>query len=186
MKLSGKRIAILATDGFEQSELLQPLDRLKQEGAEVEVVSLEPGEIRGWDRTHWGDTIPVDRTVDDIEGTEYDGLVLPGGVINPDRLRMNGRAVALVRQMFDDQKPIAAICHGPWMLAEADVVRGRSVTSWPSLRTDLRNAGAEWLDEEVVVDQGLVTSRKPGDLPAFCDKLVEEFGEGEHKARAVR
>ncbi|MFW6027664.1 MAG: type 1 glutamine amidotransferase domain-containing protein [bacterium] len=186
MKLSGKRIAILATDGFEQSELIEPLDRLKDEGANVDIVSLEPGEIRGWDRTQWGDTIPVDRTVEEIEGTEYDGLVLPGGVINPDKLRMNVRAVALVRKIFNDRKPVAAICHGPWMLVEADVVRNRTVTSWPSLRTDLRNAGAEWVDEEVVVDQGLVTSRAPGDLPAFCDKLVEELSEGEHEARAAR
>lgn len=186
MKLSGKRIAILATDGFEQSELAVPLDRLKDEGATVDIVSLEPGEIRGWEKKQWGETIAVDRTVEDTDGTEYDGLVLPGGVINPDKLRMNVRAVALVRKLFNDRKPIAAICHGPWMLAEADVVRGRTVTSWPSLRTDLRNAGAEWIDEEVVVDQGLVTSRAPGDLEAFCDKLVEEIGEGAHEARAAR
>lgn len=183
MNLSGKRIAVLATDGFEQSELTEPLKRLKEEGATVEVVSIKPGSIRGWNKTEWGDSIPVDRTVEEMDGTEIDGLVLPGGVMNPDTLRMNTRAVALVRKIFTDRKPIGAICHGPWLLAEADVLKGRTVTSYPSIRTDLRNAGAEWADAEVVVDEGLVTSRSPADLPAFCDKLVEEFAEGKHERR---
>jgi len=183
MKLSGKRVAVLATDGFEQSELTEPVNQLKQAGATVHVVSIKSGQIRGWDKKDWGDSIDVDKTVDEIDGTEYDALVLPGGVINPDRLRMNTRAVALVRKMFNDKKPIGAICHGPWMLVEADVVKDRKVTSWQSLRTDLRNAGAEWVDGEAIVDQGLITSRSPDDLPAFCNKLIEEIGEGRHEVR---
>lgn len=185
MKLSGKRIAILATDGFEQSELIEPLERLKEEGATVEIVAPQSGEIRGWNKTEWGDTISVDRTVDEITASDYDALVLPGGVMNPDKLRMNPRAVALVREIFESGKPLGAICHGPWLLVEAEVVEGRLVTSYPSLQTDLRNAGAEWVDEEVVVDEGLVTSRAPGDLPAFCDRLVEEISEGKHEIRAA-
>ncbi len=183
MKLKGRRIAILAADGFEQSELFTPLDTLKNEGAQVEIVSLKDGEIKGWSDGSWGKSIDVDKTVDAIKADDYDGLVLPGGVINPDLLRKNDRAVEFVREFFtgEKQKPVAAICHGPWTLINAKVIEGRKVTSYDSIRMDLENAGASWVNEEVVVDNGLVTSRTPEDLNSFTSKMVEEFREGAHR-----
>lgn len=180
--LTGKRVAILATDGFEESELKQPLHALQESGAETTIVSIpETSErIRAWADGDWGDTLDVDRTVDQVKAEDFHALVLPGGVINPDKLRMNEKAVAFVREFFDEGKPVAAICHGPWLIAEADVARGRAMTSWASIRADLENAGANWRDEEVVVDQGLVTSRSPDDLDAFVDKMLEEITEGVH------
>jgi protease I len=180
--LTGRSVAILATDGFEQSELHEPLEALRNAGAEVSIVSVKESgsRIRGWNEGEWGGEIEVDESVQDVDPGAYDALVLPGGVINPDRLRTDEKAVQLVRRFFEDGKPVAAICHGPWMIAEADVARGRHMTSLPSIATDLKNAGAEWVDEEVVVDQGLVTSRSPRDLRAFCEKMVEEIAEGVH------
>jgi len=177
-KLTGKRIAVLATNGFEQSELVEPKRALEGAGARVEVVSPETGAIKGWNHTRWGDEVKVDRKLDEVKADEYDGLVLPGGVMNPDKLRTNQRAVELVRAFFNQGKPIASICHGPWLLVEANVVRGLKMTSWPSVQTDIRNAGGEWVDQECVVDRGVVTSRKPDDLPAFNAKAIEEFAEG--------
>lgn len=179
-KLNGKKIAILATDGVEQSELAEPRRALEESGAQTELISIKPGEIKAWNQGNWGDIFTVDNTVDIVDAEDYDALVLPGGVMNPDKLRMNKKAVDFVWKFFDEGKPVAAICHGPWMLVEANVVEGRKVTSWPSLQADLRNAGAQWVDEMVVVDQGLVTSRKPDDIPAFNEKMVEEFIEGPH------
>jgi len=179
--LSGTRVAFLATDGVEQSELTEPWNAVKEAGADVELISIKAGEIQGMRHDGKADRFTVDRTVDEAETDDYDALVLPGGVANPDRLRVNARAVAFVKGFFDAGKPVSAICHGPWMLVEADVVRGRTVTSWPSLRTDIRNAGGEWVDEEVHVDHGLVTSRKPSDLPAFNAKAIEEIAEGPHR-----
>ncbi len=179
---NGKRVAILATDGFEESELRSPREALLQAGAFVDLISLKDGTIKGWKDGNWGDAEQVDRTVADAKGEDYDALLLPGGVMNPDKLRMDPDAVAFVRSFFDQGKPVAAICHGPWLLAEADVVRGRKLTSYPSIRTDLMNAGAEWVDAEVVVDKGLVTSRDPKDLPAFNARMLEEIAEGVHQA----
>ena len=184
-QLQGKRVAFLATDGFEQVELTEPWKAAKEAGAEVELVSVKPGEIQGWHHDEKGDRFPVDRLVADVTADQYDALVLPGGSKNPDRLRTNPDAVEFVRGFFPVGKPVAAICHGPWMLVEADVVRGRTLTSWPSLKTDIRNAGGNWVDEEVHVDKGLVTSRKPEDLPAFCRKMVEEFAEGAHEPQPL-
>ena len=181
--LTGKKVAILATDGFEQSELMQPLQALKNEGAEVEVVSPHGGEIQGMKHREKGDKVKVDRELAQARAESYDAMVLPGGVANPDELRTKPAAVAFVRHFFDAQKPIAVICHGPWTLVEAGVVKGLEMTSWPSLKTDLENAGAHWVDKEVVVDSGVVSSRKPDDLPAFCRKMVEEFREGRHTRR---
>jgi len=181
--LNGRTIAILATDGFEQSELTEPKRALEDAGATVHVVSPKSGSIRGWDVTDWGNEVPVDLGLEQAGPEDYDGLVLPGGQINPDKLRLEPQAVEFVRAFFAGGKPVGAICHGPWLLVEADVVRGREVTSWPSIRTDLRNAGANWVDREVVVDQGLVTSRKPDDIPAFNAKIIEEFAEGRHEAQ---
>jgi protease I len=178
--LQGRRIAFLATDGVEQSELTEPWKAVQDAGGHPELISLESGRIQGFQHTDKAGTFAVDREVGDADAADYDGLVLPGGVANPDRLRTDERAVRFVRAFFEQKKPAGVICHGPWMLVEADVVRGRTVTSWPSLRTDIENAGGEWVDREVVVDQGLVTSRKPDDLPAFCAKLVEELAEGAH------
>lgn len=178
--LEGKKVAALVAKGFEQVELLQPREALEGAGAIVEVISPEKGEVRGWDMTDWGDTVDVDVQLEDASPDEYDALLLPGGVMNPDILRANPRAVQFVRNFFDAGKPIAAICHGPWTLVEADVVRGLRVTSWPSLKTDLKNAGADWTDEQVIVDRGIVTSRKPDDIPAFNNKMIEEFAEGLH------
>ncbi len=179
-ELQGKKIAFLATDGVEQVELTEPWKAIREAGAEVELVSLEAGEIQGVNHMEKGETFRVDKAAADARPTDYDGLVLPGGVANPDYLRMNEDAVRFVRSFFEEGKPVGAICHGPWTLVEADVVRGRTLTSWPSLRTDIRNAGGTWVDEEVHVDAGLVTSRKPDDIPAFTTKLVEEFAEGVH------
>jgi deglycase len=184
-KIDEARIAILATDGYERSELRQPLEGLREKGAQVDVLSLRPGEIRSWDQHDWGDSVPVDALVDEAEVEDYDALVLPGGQINPDVLRTNAQAVKFVRDFAASGKPLAAICHGPWMLVEAGVARDREVTSWPSVRTDLENAGARWQDREVVVDAGIVTSRKPGDLPAFIAKIVEEVEEGRHDRSAA-
>lgn len=182
-EIQGKRVAILATDGFEQSELLEPKRMLESAGARTTLVSIKDGEIKGWNHSDWGETVQAERLVTDCSVDEFDALLLPGGVINPDKLRMNEDAVDFVADFFEAGKPIGAICHGPWLLVEADVVSGCRVTSWPSLRTDLENAGAEWVDEEVVVDQGLVTSRKPDDIPAFTSKLIEEIREGVHSER---
>jgi protease I len=184
-KLDGKKVAFLATDGVEQVELTEPWKRVEEEGGTPELVSLDSGEIQGFEHLDKGDTFEVDKTVDEASQADYDGLVLPGGVANPDFLRMNENAVSFARSFFEAKKPVAVICHGPWTLVEADVVRGRKITSWPSLRTDIRNAGGNWVDEEVVVDNGLVSSRKPDDLPAFCDKLAEEICEGEHAGQAA-
>jgi protease I len=174
-------VAFLFTEGVEQVELTEPLEAVRKAGAEAELISLEDGEVQMWQHFDKGDTIGVDRRVSDADASEYDALVLPGGVANPDQLRTDQDAVGFVRGFFEQDKPVGVICHGPWMLVEAGVAKGRTVTSWPSLQTDLRNAGATWVDEEVHVDNGLVTSRKPDDLPAFCAKLVEEFAEGRHE-----
>lgn len=183
-KLDNRKVAILATDGFEQVELTDPKKALEEAGAQVHVIAPQGQSIQGWNHHDKGDQIPVDRTLDQVSPSDYDALMLPGGPLNPDSLRMNNDAVQFVKAFFGATKPVAAICHGPWTLVEADVVKGRTVTSWPSLQTDLRNAGATWVDEEVVVDQGLVTSRNPHDLPAFNSKMVEEFCEGKHAAQA--
>ena len=183
--LERKTIAFLATDGVEQIELTKPWDALQEAGAEVHLISLESGQIQAFNHLDKADTFRVDRTVDSAEASQYDALCLPGGVANPDALRLNSRAVAFVTDFFEQKKPVAAICHAPWMLVEADVVTGRTVTSWPSLKTDLENAGATWVDEEVHVDRGLVTSRKPDDLPAFCAKTIEEFAEGRHSQQVA-
>lgn len=179
-KLDGVKVAILATDGFEQSELLEPKKALEDAGADVKIVSLKAGEIKGWDEKDWGETINVDLTVDEANAADFDALQLPGGAMNPDKLRMNEKAVAFVKAFFDAGKPVGAICHAAWTLIEADVVKGKTLTSWASLKTDLENAGAKWVDQEVVTDNGLVTSRNPKDLPAFNKKIIEEFAEGVH------
>jgi protease I len=184
-RLEGKRVAFLATDGVEQVELTEPWKTVEEEGGTPELVSLESGEIQGFNHLDKGDTFEVDRTVEEASESDYDGLVLPGGVANPDFLRMNENAVGFTRSFFEAGKPVAVICHGPWTLVEADVVRDRTITSWPSLRTDIRNAGGNWVDEEVVVDNGLVSSRRPDDLPAFCAKLAEEICEGRHEQQAA-
>jgi protease I len=181
--LRGKTIAILATDGFEQSELTEPKRAVEEAGATARVLSLQAGEIQGMQHREKGDTIQVDGLVAEASIDDYDALILPGGVANPDTLRMDEAAVAFVRDFTNSGKPIGVICHGPWTMVEADVVRGRRMTSWPSVRTDLRNAGAEVVDAEVVTDRGIVSSRKPDDLPAFCKKIVEEFAEGNHANR---
>jgi protease I len=179
-ELKGRKVAALVDNGFEQVELTQPKAALEAAGATVHVVSPQRTHVRGWNHKDWGDEVPVDRSLDVASPDSYDALLLPGGVINPDKLRINDRAVQFVRAFVNDGKPIAAICHGPWTLIEANAVQGRKMTSWPSLRSDLRNAGAQWVDQEVVVDHGLVTSRKPDDIPAFNGKMIEEFAEGRH------
>ena len=183
-KLDGKKIAFLQTDGVEQVELVKPLEAIKEEGAEVTLVSLEEGEFQAFDHLDKADTFTADLAASDADAGDFDGLVLPGGVANPDFLRVDEDAVAFVRGFFEQAKPVAAICHGPWTLVEAGVLEGRTVTSFPSLKTDIRNAGGEWVDEEVHVDEGLVTSRTPDDLPAFIEKAIEELCEGEHEEQA--
>ena len=185
-KIDGKRIAFLvANEGVEQVELTEPWKAVEQEGGKPELISLESGELQAFNHLDKADTFDVDKTVSDASVDDYDGLVLPGGVANPDFLRADEDAVAFVRGFVEAAKPIGAICHGPWTLVEADVIRGRTLTSWPSIKTDIRNAGGEWVDEEVHVDAGLVTSRKPDDLPAFCSKIVEEFCEGKPEEMAA-
>ena len=185
-ELNGKRVAIVATDMVEQIELLEPRKALDEAGATTEVISIEPGKIQGFNHYDKGDEIPVDRTIEEASAEEYDALLLPGGVGNPDVLRMDENVVSFVRAFFEQGKPVAAICHGPWTLVEAGVVRNRTLTSWPSIQTDIRNAGGTWVDEEVHVDQGLVTSRKPDDIPAFNAKMIEEFAEGKHAEQRER
>lgn len=184
-KLSGKKVAFLATDGFEQVEFTKPWEAVKNEGAEVHLISLQSGQIQGFNHTDKGDMFTVDKTIDSVSASDYDGLVLPGGLHNPDSLRQNDDAVSFVCDFFSQHKPVSAICHGPWMLVEADVVRGRTLTSFPSVQTDIENAGGHWVDEEVVVDSGLTTSRNPDDLEAFCSKTIEELCEGKHQKQAA-
>jgi protease I len=181
--LNGKRVAILATDGVEEVELTEPRKALDQAGARTTLVSPKSGSIKAWQHDHWGDQLKVDLPLEQAKANDFDALLLPGGVMNPDHLRQDQRAVQFVKDFFSAGKPVAAICHGPWMLVEANVVQGRTVTSWPSLKTDLRNAGADWVDREVVTDEGLVTSRKPDDIPAFNRKMIEEFAEGRHEGQ---
>lgn len=177
-----KRIMILATNGFEQSELMKPKANLEDAGFETTVVSLEKGEIKGWDEKNWGDSVAVDKTVDEISSCEgYDALLLPGGQMNPDILRMNDKAIDIVKMFASTNKPIAAICHAPWLLVEADLIKGKTVTAWPSVRTDLKNAGANVVDQEVAIDGNLITSRKPDDIPAFSKALIEMLGENVKK-----
>ena len=176
-KLKGLRVAILATDGFEQSELIEPRRALDEAGAKTEVIAPKKGKLRGWKHTDWGREVEVDRPLQSADPKSYDALVLPGGVMNPDRLRADPTAVAFVKAFFDSGKPVAAICHGPWSVIEAGAAKGHRMTSWPSLKTDLKNAGAEWVDEEVVVDGKLVTSRKPDDIPAFNRAVIELFAQ---------
>lgn len=183
--LEGKRIAILATNGFEQSELEHPRDTLKEAGAEVHVISPEGGEIRGWDTDDWGNPVKVDKTLSDVSHEDYHALVLPGGQINPDLLRVNDDALAFICGFFTTGKPIGAICHAPWLFVETGIANGRKLTSYKSIRTDLKNAGALWEDAEVVTDKGIVTSRNPGDLEAFGAKLIEEIAEGLHERAAA-
>jgi protease I len=184
--LQGKKVAILATDGFEQSELLEPRKALDEAGATTQVVSPAGKKIKGWDQKDWGKEVSVDVPLDSANAEEFDALLLPGGVMNPDQLRMNPTAVQFVKQFTDAGKPVAAICHGPWTLLEAGAVRGRTMTSWPSLKTDLNNAGASWVDKEVVNDQGVVTSRRPDDIPAFNREMIRLFSEGQGKSRSTR
>jgi protease I len=182
--LKGRKIAILATDGFEQAELTDPKKNLEDAGATVEVLSIKEGKIKGWDKTDWGSSVKVDRLVSDAKTSDYDALVLPGGQINPDKLRMDKAAVAFVREFAQSQKPVAAICHGPWMLIEAGVVRGRTMTSWPSVHTDLINAGANWVDQESVTDANIITSRKPEDIPAFSRAITQAIVNSHQFAKA--
>jgi protease I len=183
-KLNGKKVAFLFADGVEQVELEEPLKAVKDEGADVDLISLEDGEVQAFNHLDHGDKIKVDKAVSDADASDYDALVVPGGVANPDFLRADDDAMSFVRGFFEAGKPSGVICHGPWVLVEAGVVDDMKVTSWPSLKTDIENAGGKWVDEEVVVDKGLVTSRKPDDLPAFCSKIVEEFCEGKHEQLA--
>lgn len=184
-ELSGKRVAILVEDGFEQIELTSPKQALEEAGAKTHIISPKRGKVKGWEHKKWGQEFPVDVAVEQANANEYDALLLPGGVMNPDKLRTSKPAVQFVRSFFEQRKPVAAICHGPWTLVEADVLEGRKLTSYHSIQTDLKNAGANWVDQEVVVDQGLVTSRGPDDLPAFNRKLVEEVAEGQHQRQRV-
>ena len=181
-KLTGLKVAILATDGFEQSELLEPRKALEDAGASTEVVAPKQGSIRGWNHTEWGQEVAVDKDLQNADPAEYDALVLPGGVMNPDKLRAIPAAVSFARSFFDADKPVAAICHGPWTVIESGAAKGHRMTSWPSLRTDLKNAGAQWVDEEVVVDGKLVTSRKPDDIPAFNRAAIELFAQNRHSS----
>lgn len=180
-QLQGRRVAILATNGFEQSELFAPLDALKETGAELTLISLEPGSIKGWKEKDWGESIKVDKVLEEASPDDYDCLLIPGGVMNPDTLRNDKQAVAFVRAFMEKEKPVAAICHGPQVLIETGLLGGRKMTSYSSIKTDLMNAGVDWVDEEVVNDQRLITSRSPDDLPAFIEKMIEEFSDGHHR-----
>ena len=182
-QLADLKVAILVAEGFEQREMTEPREALENAGATTQIVSPADAEVGGWNHFDKGDKFPVDVSLSEAKADDFDALLLPGGVANPDQLRMKPEAVDFVRSFFDAGKPVAVICHGPWTLIEADVVRGRTLTSWPSLKTDLINAGAEWVDEEVIVDNGLVSSRKPDDIPAFNRKMIEEFGEGLHRGQ---
>ena len=183
--IPGKKILILATHGFEQAELEVPRDRLKAAGATVEVVSPEVGEIRGWDKKDWGRPVKVDKALADVSADDYDAIVLPGGQMNPDTLRQNEDALALIRAFFDQKKVVAAVCHAPWLLIETGIAKGRDMTSYNSMKTDVMNAGANWIDQAVVTDEGIITSRNPGDLEAFSEKIAEEVAEGRHLQRAA-
>ena len=185
-KLEGKRVAIVAADMVEQVELVEPRKALDEAGAQTDLISLKPGEIQGFNHFDPADKLKVDRTIEEVDASEYDALMVPGGVGNPDQLRGDENVVSFVRDFFEAGKPVAAICHAPWVLVEAGVVEGRKLTSWPTLQTDIRNAGGNWVDQEVVVDQGLVTSRRPDDIPAFNQKMIEEFAEGVHAAQRER
>ena len=184
-KLDGKKVAILVTDGFEQVEMTKPREALDEAGAETKIVSLKPGKIQGMHHADKADKFDVDLTLDEARPEEFDALLIPGGLMNPDALRSNEDALEFTRHFFREGKPVAAICHGPWVLIDAGVVRGRTLTSWPAIKTDVKNAGGKWVNEEVVVDNGLVTSRKPDDIPAFNKKMIEEFSEGRHEAMAT-
>jgi protease I len=184
MSLQGKKVAILATNGFEQAELEVPRDRLKAARATVDVVSLAAGEITGWDKKDWGRPVKVDKTLDQASASEYDAVVLPGGQINPDLLRVEPKALKFIRDIFEAKKIVAAVCHAPWLLIETGIAKGRKMTSYKSIKTDVANAGAKWEDSEVVTDQGVITSRNPGDLEAFSNKIIEEIKEGRHTQRA--
>src|SRR5246127_2162531 len=185
MDLKGKKIAILATNGFEQAELEVPRDRLKRASATVDVVSLAAGEIKGWDKEDWGRPVRVDKTLDEVSADDYDAVVLPGGQINPDLLRVEPKALAFIKDIFNQKKIVAAVCHAPWLLIETGIAKGRKMTSYKSIKTDVANAGAKWEDSEVVVDKGVITSRNPGDLEAFSAKIIEEASEGKHKQRSA-
>lgn len=185
MKLDNKKIAILATNGFEQAELEVPRDKLKAAGALVHVVSIEAGEIKGWDKKDWGRSVKVDRTLSDVSADDYDAVVLPGGQINPDLLRVEPKALSFIKDIFNQKKVVAAVCHAPWLLIETGIAQGRKMTSYKSIKTDVANAGAKWEDSEVVVDNGVITSRNPGDLEAFSAKIIEEVAEGRHSRRSA-
>lgn len=185
MKLKNKKVAILATNGFEKSELFEPLEALKKENATVHIVSDKEGEIKSWDKGNWGETVKVDKLISNTNESDYDALVLPGGVINPDHLRINEDALQFIRAFFESGKPVAAICHAPWLLISAGVINNREVTSYKTIKDDVINAGANWIDKEVVVDNGLVTSRNPDDLPAFINKVIEEIREGKHSEQTA-
>jgi protease I len=178
--LKNKRVAVVATHGFEESEFTEPVTALKNAGATVDIISLKKEPIKAWAEKDWGKEYQVDKSIDEVHASDYDGLVLPGGVMNPDHLRVNQKVVEFVTEFLEENKPVAAICHGPWTLIETGLLEGRKMTSYPSIKTDLINAGVDWVDQQVVVDNGLVTSRNPNDLPAFCRKMVEEIGEGIH------
>jgi protease I len=183
-QINGKKVAILATDGYEQVELTDPKKNLEHAGAQVDVISIKSGQIKGWNHTDWGKSVKVDHLVTEVKPADYDALVLPGGQINPDKLRTDKSAVSFIREFVESGKPVAAICHGPWGLIEADVVKGKTVTSWPSIHTDLKNAGANWVDKEVVQDGNLITSRKPEDIPAFSNQLIETLAHTQPMAKA--
>lgn len=185
MKLKDKKIAILATDGFEKSELFKPYESLRDEGAQVHIISNKEGSIKSWDKKDWGESISVDKLIKNAQESDYDSLVLPGGVFNPDQLRTDDGALDFIRAFFESGKPVAAICHAPWLLISAKVIENRKVTSYHSIKDDVVNAGAHWVDQEVVVDEGLVTSRNPNDLPAFINKVIEETREGVHEEQEL-